>query len=84
MSRFKVGDIITRNVWDSKYKVVRVCNGEETYDLLNLKYNETVFGWWYSGEYDLIICNSVDNSKSVVENKIAIMYKRFENRKNHV
>jgi len=83
MSRFKVGDIITRNTWDTKYKVVRVRNAGETYDILNLRNNEIILRWWYSGAYDLIICNSVDNSKSAIENKIAVMYKRFENRENH-
>ena len=84
MSRFKVGDIITRCTWADQYKVVRVHNVDETYDILNLKQNETVVGWWYNGSAEVVICNSPDLNKSLIENKIAVMYKRFENRKNHV
>lgn len=79
MTSIKVGDIITRTIWDSKYRVTTVY-GDDVYDLFNLTTGETVHNWYYSREYELLVTTEGKLDKSPVECKIAVMRKRFENR----
>ena len=92
MSRLQlvVGDHITRESgWGRGYIVVAVFP-DNSYTLRSVDTHQE-YPWYWPGLPSNMIVNGVlvgnnynTSSKTAVENKIAIMYKRFENRKNHV
>jgi len=84
----QVGDIISHVNWDTEYIVLAEENDGYRLAVFNTEtgvQGDNSFTWeYYQGNTGVKIHRGTINYKTAVERKIAVMYKRFEQRKNHV
>jgi len=84
----QVGDIISHINWDTEYIVLAEENDGYRLALFNMEtgvQGGNSFTWsYYLDTTGVEIHRGPIQRKSAVERKIAVMYKRFEQRKNHV